>query len=113
RAGATLQLVQVMPPLGSIYTETPLFVDSSFEQEVREHERAKSLAYLERTVKKLNKVSPVRAQTVLLEGDIPNLLRQQATRARADLVVMTTHARGPLGRFWLGSVADELVRKLP
>ena len=28
-------------------------------------------------------------------------------------VVMTTHARGPMGRFWLGSVTDELVRTLP
>jgi len=26
---------------------------------------------------------------------------------------MTTHGRGPLGRFWLGSVADELVRESP
>jgi len=113
RARAILQLVQVMPPLGSIYTETPLFIDSSFEQEVRDHERASHLAYLERTVKKLNQASSVRVETVLLEGDIPNLLREQAIRDRADLVVMTTHARGPLGRFWLGSVTDELVRKLP
>src|SRR5438067_676921 len=30
----------------------------------------------------------------------------------ADLVVMTTHGRGPLGRLWLGSVADALVRDL-
>lgn len=36
-----------------------------------------------------------------------------ARRAGADLVVMTTHARGPLGRLWLGSVADRLVRELP
>jgi nucleotide-binding universal stress UspA family protein len=113
RAGATLQLVQVMPPLGSIYTETPLFIDSSFEQEVREHERASHLAYLDRTFKMLSKVTPLQIQTVLLEGDIPHQLRQQAARSRVDLVVMTTHARGPLGRFWLGSVADELVRHLP
>ena len=29
-----------------------------------------------------------------------------------DLVALTTHGRGPLGRFWLGSVADTLVRHL-
>lgn len=29
----------------------------------------------------------------------------------ADLIVMTTHGRGPLSRSWLGSVADELVRR--
>jgi nucleotide-binding universal stress UspA family protein len=27
-----------------------------------------------------------------------------------DLVVMTTHGRGALSRFWLGSVADEVMR---
>src|SRR5262249_56389554 len=26
---------------------------------------------------------------------------------------LTTHARGPFGRFWLGSVADKLMRTLP
>ena len=29
----------------------------------------------------------------------------------ANLLVMTTQGRGPLARFWLGSVADELVRQ--
>jgi nucleotide-binding universal stress UspA family protein len=28
-----------------------------------------------------------------------------------DFIIMTTHGRGPLSRFWLGSVADELVRR--
>lgn len=32
--------------------------------------------------------------------------------SRADLVVMTTHGRGPLERVWLGSVADHLIRNL-
>jgi nucleotide-binding universal stress UspA family protein len=30
-----------------------------------------------------------------------------------DLVVMTTHGRGPFSRFWLGSVADEFLRRAP
>jgi nucleotide-binding universal stress UspA family protein len=37
----------------------------------------------------------------------------QAEALGVDLVVLTTHGRGPLGRFWLGSVADALVRRLP
>src|SRR5262249_34965207 len=27
--------------------------------------------------------------------------------------VMSTHGRGALGRFWLGSVADDLIRQMP
>jgi nucleotide-binding universal stress UspA family protein len=30
-----------------------------------------------------------------------------------DLVVMTTHGRGPLSRLWLGSVADAFLRRSP
>ena len=32
---------------------------------------------------------------------------------RAGLVVMTTHGLGPVGRFLLGSVADDLIRRGP
>ena len=40
-------------------------------------------------------------------------LCEQATDLRADLIVMATHGRGGMRRFWLGSVADYLVRHLP
>ena len=34
-----------------------------------------------------------------------------AGSGRYDLVVMATHGRTGLSRFWLGSMADELVRQ--
>src|SRR5205085_1188684 len=40
-------------------------------------------------------------------------LRDQAAARGAALVLMTTHGRGPLSRAWLGSVAGELVERLP
>ena len=40
-------------------------------------------------------------------------LLEHAAAKNVDLVVMSTHGRGPLSRFWLGSVADELVRRMP
>ena len=43
-------------------------------------------------------------------GRISDVLVETA-EAEADLVVMATHGRGPLSRFWLGSVADALVRR--
>jgi nucleotide-binding universal stress UspA family protein len=49
--------------------------------------------------------------TELLDGATAPALNARA--ADFDLVVMTTHGRGPLGRLWLGSVADELIRVLP
>ncbi len=112
RAGAMLQLVHVMLPMGTIYSEAPLYIDSNLEKELFEHERARHHAYLEKLAKKLGAMASVVVKTTLLTGDIPAMLRNHAAEVKANLVVMTTHARGPLGRFWLGSVTDELIRKL-
>jgi nucleotide-binding universal stress UspA family protein len=51
------------------------------------------------------------ANTSLLEGPVAQAIGRRV-RATADLVVMTTHGRGPFSRLWLGSVADELLRIL-
>ena len=50
-------------------------------------------------------------RSTLLEGSVVDALTDYAN-ANADLVVMTTHARGGISRFWLGSVTDALVRHL-
>lgn len=47
--------------------------------------------------------------SALLEGFVPEALREQMS-GKAELMVMTTHGRGPASRFWLGSVTDALVR---
>ncbi len=102
-----------MPPMGTIYSEAPLYVDSTLEKELFEHQRERNQTYLNELAKKLTSLAPVLVKTSLLSGDIPLLIRNHAVDVGADAVIMTTHARGALGRFWLGSVADELLRKLP
>jgi nucleotide-binding universal stress UspA family protein len=47
-----------------------------------------------------------------LEGGAGPALCEEADRIEADLVVMATHGRGAMGRLWLGSVADYMVRHL-
>lgn len=44
---------------------------------------------------------------------VPWLIARHARAIKAELIVMTTHGRGGLSRFWLGSVADALVRLSP
>jgi nucleotide-binding universal stress UspA family protein len=46
----------------------------------------------------------------LLDGRAGPALSDAASTWDADLLVMTTHGRGPLSRLWLGSVADYVVR---
>ncbi len=48
----------------------------------------------------------------VLDGPVPATLIDHVRSRKADLVVMTTHGRTGLSRFFLGSVADRLVREL-
>lgn len=49
-------------------------------------------------------------ETTVLTGRPAAELETRARKTGADLIVMATHGRGPVSRFWLGSVADELIR---
>jgi nucleotide-binding universal stress UspA family protein len=113
RVRARLQLVRVLPPLASIYTEAPLFGDDSVEHYMRDRFLVQGREYLDGVVRRIRAVAEVDVSRDVVEGDVAPALEAYATAHGADLVVMTTHGRGPLGRFWLGSVADELVRHLP
>jgi nucleotide-binding universal stress UspA family protein len=108
RAGATINVVQVHVPFTPIYAHSIAPGTVEAEAKVMEQERA----YLDWIVKRLGGVSPVPVTSTLLEGGgIAETLNGHAVTTKADLIVMTTHGRGPLSRFWLGSVADELLRR--
>lgn len=51
--------------------------------------------------------------TTLLHGSVADSLCEYTTETKPDLVVLTTHGRGPLSRFWLGSIATDLVQRAP
>ncbi len=103
RAGADLHLVSVAPP------PTPHL----FSAGATPH-RAAWQAYLDRVAGVLRDRSPVPVRTAVLEGaGVAQHISAHAEAVGADLVVMTTHGRGVLGTFWLGSVAYELLHYLP
>ncbi len=54
----------------------------------------------------------MRVVSALIRGSAPSALAAYADEHKIDLVVMTTHGRGGLSRFWLGSVADRLLRRI-
>ncbi|MFO0807744.1 MAG: universal stress protein [Gemmataceae bacterium] len=67
--------------------------------------------YLDGILQKVRQESGVSATCELLYGPVAETLAACAVVTPADLIVMTTHGRGPLSRLWLGSVADSLVRR--
>jgi nucleotide-binding universal stress UspA family protein len=69
-------------------------------------------AYLGNIAQRLRAAGGKAVTPLVLQGEIAGSICKQVMEAGTSLVVMTTHARGPLGRMWLGSVADLLIREL-
>jgi nucleotide-binding universal stress UspA family protein len=95
--------------LAHVYVIPPVETDDIVNVELRAHEQA----YLEGLVARVQPHCAGPITTVQLDGPIATELHDYAIAIKADLVVMTTHGRGAVSRFWLGSVADKLVRQLP
>jgi nucleotide-binding universal stress UspA family protein len=53
----------------------------------------------------------IQVDTVQREGDPATEILQTAHSYRADLIIMGTHGRGPIGQVVLGSVANAVMRK--
>jgi nucleotide-binding universal stress UspA family protein len=71
-------------------------------------------AYLDRTADGIRRAGvPTVSTDILEEGSIAPALCAYARAVDAALIALTTHGRGPLSRFWLGSVTDELLRTSP
>ena len=103
RAEAPIELVHVYRP-----ANVP---EGSWTNEAYEQGKQKAGAYLDELVKRVKPVTRFGVHAALFEGDVPDRILQQAQDGHTGLIVLTTHGRGPLSRYWLGSVADELVRR--
>jgi nucleotide-binding universal stress UspA family protein len=111
RAGAALHLAHVHSLPGPLYVESVHTMENTLDPQARRRARE----YLDGLVTRLAAESPVPVGAALLETErtVADALMDHVLERRPDLVVMTTHGRGPLSRFWLGGVADELLRRLP
>jgi nucleotide-binding universal stress UspA family protein len=107
RAGARLHLAHVHLLPAPLFAERRPNVENTRDPQALE----KARAYLDGVVHRLAARTDVRLNSVLLEGGVVEALQEHVAGNGVDLVVMTTHGRGPLSRFWLGSVADEFLRR--
>jgi nucleotide-binding universal stress UspA family protein len=106
-SGATIHLIHVHYPnsLTPIVIETLPVIDNELHLLAAEHERF----YLSQVA-----AQPVLSgiQTVItrLEGPVAETLANHAQAINADLIIMTTHGWSGFEHFWLGSVAESLLR---
>ncbi len=103
-----LHLVHVHSLLEATYAELQVF-DNTLDEELRIKERE----YLRDVQIRVQDRLSVQVTIRNVEVEVATAIREQAESMHVKWVVATTHARGPFGRFWLGSTTDELVRSLP
>lgn len=110
RFDAELRLVRVeTPPVAVDPASSPGVLEIT-EETVAEARRAR-LGKLEALGAECRALGEIRVITALEEGIVTSTLMDYAKRVNADLIVMSSHARGGLKRITLGSVTDFLIRR--
>lgn len=119
RSGATLHLchVRTQTSAAPISIEGLPVIDEHLHSLGTLHDRV----YLEQIRDRLVREHDIPITVAVLDPcatpehdqPVPCLIARHARAVGADLIVMTTHGRGGLSRFWLGNVADRLVRLSP
>jgi nucleotide-binding universal stress UspA family protein len=107
RTGATLELALVFTPVAAALAAAPVAVDYAELDQIQFDEEE---AYLQRVTRRLADEPGLVVNAQHQRGPVVLALAGAVRESRADLVVMTTHGRGAVGRLWLGSVADGLIR---
>ena len=110
RFDAELRLVRVeTPPVAVDPTSSPGVLEIT-EETLAEARRARR-GKLEALGAECRALGEIRVTTALEDGIVSPTLIDYAKRVSADLIVMSSHARGGLQRVALGSVTDYLIRR--
>jgi nucleotide-binding universal stress UspA family protein len=110
--GAKVRLLRVVPPLAD-YLFLPPHLNDPLDAELRQLHRTEARTYLDGVVHRLKDAGVVVCDVMEEEEGISESICADVVRMGVDLIVMTSHGRGALARFWLGSIADKLVRTAP
>lgn len=72
--------------------------------------RALLIDYLKTIQQQMEASATQAVSSTVANGPVSRSLEEHAGSTKPDLIVMSTHGRGPMSRAWLGSVADHLTR---
>jgi len=105
--GASVHLLHVITPPGTIASEYPVDTEAIIKslEDVASHDM-KSL------VRRLGPTG-LSVTSELQTGDVFETIKQHISWRRPDLVVMGTHGRTGISRWFLGSVTESLIRISP
>jgi nucleotide-binding universal stress UspA family protein len=103
-----MHLVTVQPAVPALLLAEEPQVGQTAQREAQEWARD----YLSSTSRALSGTHDVRVTCAALEGSPPATLAEYVRLNGIGLIVMTTHGRSRISRFWLGSVTDQLLRRV-
>jgi nucleotide-binding universal stress UspA family protein len=109
RGGAGLRLLHVHAPWGMPVDPFRGEFSSGFDYWLKQQHTS----YLDAVRRRIAKISPVTVITLLREASSHPAAVIGAEAKSCDVVVMATHRRGWLGRWWNGSVAESVLRGAP
>lgn len=94
----------------------PHVLDALYERGFTPPESVKRISQKAR--KRIKEISQTTAPTFPIhvrfqEGEAAEVILEQATKLKVNLIIMGTHGRGGAVRFLLGSVAESVVRRAP
>jgi len=90
---------------GEMYVAVPQSLQTDVEEAARKQLHARLID---------NDPDPLPVRPVVIVSNAPAVsIVSYAKEARADLIVMGTHGRGPMAHLFMGSVAERVVRLAP
>jgi nucleotide-binding universal stress UspA family protein len=108
KAGAVLHLVSVHEPISPVAMSDTQALCSDLDV----WSRTTLTEYLKSVSAAVESSHGLTIKTAVRTGRAAASLCEYAESQQIDLVVMTTHGRGGPMRWWLGSVADRMLRRL-
>lgn len=107
---AALAMVHVVTPIVRLAPDQ--YVPSTTWEEIEIGTRAWAQEQVDRLAARAKRAG-IRATALLLEGDAAEEIVRAARLKRCDLLVLGTHGRTGLSKFFLGSVAGRVVATAP
>ncbi|HEV8357603.1 MAG TPA: universal stress protein [Gemmatimonadales bacterium] len=106
-ARGRLHLLLAHQPVAAMVGMGDVVVASDgLDEELRQRE----LNYLAEVSGRLGQIGGGSVAFSVVDGPAGRMVLEEAAGLGANLIVIATHGRGAIGRLWLGSVADHVVR---
>jgi nucleotide-binding universal stress UspA family protein len=103
--GARLTIVYVLPP---VVTVPDQYIDAATLDRLDQQARQWSTQHLDRLGAR-GKRAGIKTTALLLDGDPASQIVAACRATKSDLIVVGTHGRRGLPKFFLGSVAERVV----